>query len=225
MFEGFSEETLGFFSALRMNNNREFFEQMRPVYENAVRGPLVELANALAPTVAAIDPELDIRPARTVSRINRDLRFRKEKIPYRDYMWLGFRRIGEGRMESCGFYFDISAESANWGCGFYHMQPETMANLRAKLKKEPDRVKKILANKAFKAHYDVKGDAYVKQHQPPEGMPEQLGALYRKKSVYAEHTVTDMHQLFSPALVEEIAEGYRILEPFYNLIRECMVKG
>lgn len=224
MFQGFTRETLAFFSALRFNNNRAFFEENRDIYENEVRSPLLALADALAPTVQKIDPQMDIRPARTVSRIHRDLRFRKDKTPYRDYMWIGFRHVGESREETCGFYFDISADAANWGCGYYHMQPETMKNLRNMLLNKPQRVLKVIENKAFARVFSLMGDDYVRQYQPPEGMPESLGALYRKKSVYAEHHLERMDDLFDPGLAERIAKDFLILEPFYLLLRECMVK-
>lgn len=224
MFQGFSEETLAFFAALRVNNNRTFFEEQREAYERAVRQPLIALADALAETVQGIDPQLDVRPARVVSRIHRDLRFRKDKTPYRDYMWIGYRHIGESREETCGFYFDLSADAAHWGCGYYHMQPATMQNFRKLLVATPGRVQKIIENGAFAARLSVLGDAYVRQHQPPEGMPEALKPLYRKKSIYAQHTLEDMGLLFSGALVDAIAKDFQTLAPFYALLRECMVK-
>lgn len=224
MFTGFTEETIAFLAAIRFNNNRAFFEENRQVYEEAVRGPLIALVEALGPAVQRIDPLLDIRPARTVSRIHRDLRFRKDKTPYREYMWLGFRRVGESREETCGFYFDLSAEHANWGCGYYHMQPETMQNLRRLLREKPQAVQKVVGARAFQRRFALMGDSYVRQHQPPEGMPPALAQIYRKKSVYAEHHLESMADLFSPALAQTIADDFAVLAPFYALLRSCMVK-
>lgn len=223
-FTGFTEEAFAFFATLQVNNNREFFEENRAVYENAVRKPLVALAEALAPTIQEIDPRFDIRPVRTVSRIHRDLRFRKDKTPYRNYMWVGFRYQGESRQETCGYYFDISAQASHWGCGFYNMYPETMQNFRDKLIAEPKRVLKIIHASTFAATYDVKGDAYVRQHRPPEGMQEELGALYQKKAIYAEHQAADLAELLRPDLAERLARDFLALAPFYNLLRECMIK-
>lgn len=224
MFEGFSQDTLSFFAALQVNNNKPFFEENRQVYEQAVRKPLHDLVDVLAPVVLEIDPQLDIRPTRTVSRIHRDLRFGRNKTPYREYMWAGFRRVGESREETCGFYFDLSATSANWGCGFYHMNADTMRSFRNKLVKEPARVQKIINNVKFKASFQLMGDAYLRQHQPPEGMAPELGELYRRKAVYAEHHVDDMGELFSPGLADRIAGDFKTLGPFYTFLRECMVK-
>ncbi|MED9957791.1 MAG: DUF2461 domain-containing protein [Christensenellales bacterium] len=224
MFTGLPREMLAFFAALRFNNNRAFFEENRAIYERFVRRPLLELAEALAPVVREIDPDVDVRPQRAVSRIYRDLRFRRDKTPYREYMWIGFRHPGESREETCGFYFDVSADEANWGCGYYHMQAEFMQNLRARIVTQSRRVERIVTDPAFAAEFSLMGPAYQRQHAPPPGLCAPLAELYRKKTVYAEHHVTDFERLFSPALADDIASGFRTLAPFYALLRECMVR-
>jgi uncharacterized protein (TIGR02453 family) len=115
MFEGFSREMVAFFVSLSMNNNKAFFDENKQTYERFVKRPLTELCEALSPTVLSIDPLFDVRPARSVSRIYRDVRFSRNKSPFRDYMWIGFRRVGESSEDSCGFYFDVSATDAQWG--------------------------------------------------------------------------------------------------------------
>lgn len=67
MFQGFTSETFEFYMAIRFNNNREFLQANQEWYQSAVRKPLVELCQALAPTVEAIDPQLDTRPGRCVA--------------------------------------------------------------------------------------------------------------------------------------------------------------
>ncbi len=224
MFGGFTQELIAFFSMLRFNNNRPFFEEHREMYERAVHAPLVALADALAPVVHEIDPLLDTRPARAVSRIYRDVRFRKDKTPYRDYMWIGYRRVGESREETCGFYFDISAEAANWGCGYYHMQQAYMRRLREALRERPGHVLSIVSAPEFAERFSLEGELYARQHQPPDDLPAPLHALYRKKNVFAEHHLENMNLLFSPALADQIAEDFRALSPFYELLRDCMIR-
>ena len=223
MFTGFPREMVAFFAALRFNNNHAFFEEHRELYERAVKAPLTALSHALAPAVLAIDPLLDIRPGRALSRIHRDVRFRRDKSPFRDYMWIGYRRTGESREETCGFYFDVSADSAHWGCGYYHMQQPVMRRLRETILARPGRVLTIVEAPAFQARFSLLGETYARQHQPPEGLEKGLHDLYRKKNVYAEHSLEDMDKLFTPQIAEEIAADFRALQPFYELLRECMV--
>lgn len=80
-FQGYSEDARAFFMALRFNNNREFFQGNREWYLRDVRTPSLALAEALAKEIEAIDSEIDARPHRALSRINRDTRFSRDKSP------------------------------------------------------------------------------------------------------------------------------------------------
>ena len=97
MFQGFTDRTFEFFMAIKFNNNRQFFHENHAWYEEALRNPLRDLAADLAPVIETMDPALETRPEKVVSRINRDIRFSNDKSPYRDYMWLAFRRPGDQR--------------------------------------------------------------------------------------------------------------------------------
>lgn len=221
-FEGFPKEMPAFFTMLSFNNTRAFFEENRALYESAVRAPLLALAEALVPVALSIDPLFDARPSRIISRIRRDTRFSRNKSPYREYMWLGFRRLGESREETCGFYFDFSATEAHWGCGYYHAQRGYMDALRASLVRDSEGALAIVTEPRFAGQFNLCGEAYVRQFGPPESLPEPLRPLYAKKSLYAEHTLDDLSLLFKPALADAVAEGFEALAPFYRLLRACM---
>ena len=119
MFSGFRDDTFEFFMALAFNNNREFFHANHDWYERSVRRPLCELCADLAPVLFAIDRDIEVRSARVVSHINRDLRYSRDKSPYRDYMWLGFHRAGLDKRDCFHYYFDIGAQGGNIGIGMY----------------------------------------------------------------------------------------------------------
>ena len=220
-FQGFSTEALAFFAAVRFNNSREFMNENREIFERAVKRPLVLLAEQLAPTAQAIDPQIDPRPARAVSRIWRDVRFSRDKSPLRDHMWISFNPVGETKGDSCCFYFQITADSAGWGCGFWQMRPESMENLRRILREKPAYVKNIVSAPNFAAQYEIRGESYQRQHQPPEGMDAALGEIYRRKCVFCEHSVENLDELARPELARQIAEGFRTAAPLYRLLRAC----
>ena len=92
MFQGYNDETFEFFMAIGFNNNVDFFHSNHDWYLRGVREPSLRLAEALSPVIEEIDDSLERRPNRVVSRINRDIRFSKDKSPYRDYIWLSFHR-------------------------------------------------------------------------------------------------------------------------------------
>lgn len=91
-------ETLRFFRDLARNNRKSWMDANRERYESAAVAPLRELVAALAPTVLALDPGFDTRPrfGTTLSRINRDIRFAKDKTPYRTRMYVQFAGAASG---------------------------------------------------------------------------------------------------------------------------------
>lgn len=214
MFEGFTRETFEFFMALRFNNNREFFLDNEDWYRRAVRGPCLALAEELAPAVQKLDPALETRPHRVVSRINRDIRFSKDKSPYRDYIWLAFRRPGEERRTTLGVYFDVSDTGASYGMGFYDENKPLMNALRRRIHLEPEAVRAVFtrALTRFELHPNQ-----IKRMDIPKTVPEDLKVFYPLRGFYVSREI-EQKALMSRALVKELADGYEWLVPLYRYI-------
>ena len=215
MFQGYSNETIEFFLAIRFNNNRPFFLENRDWYLRAVRQPSLALAEALAPVAEEIDPDLERRPHRVVSRINRDIRFARDKSPYRDYVWLAFRRPGEDRGRSLGMYFDIGDSGASYGMGFYRENRGLMDALRRRMELAPDEVLELCAPVLSEFTLYAEPNRRIKV---PENVPEALRPWYAAKGFYFEKSVTDFDLIFSPALAEEVKAGFQRLKPLYRYL-------
>ena len=219
MFQGYSRETFEFFMAIRFNNNREFFTENRDWYLRAVREPSYALAEALAPTLRDFAPDLDYRPYRVVSRINRDIRFSNDKSPYRDCLWLSFKPAGEEGKTMPGFYVDVRDEGVSYGMGFYRGNPEIMSALRRRMAASPEQIIGLLN--------DLTQDGYelycvpVRRMKLPDGVPEALRGLYCAKGFYLEKSIDDFAVIQSPSLAEEIGMGYGRLAPLYRYILDA----
>lgn len=217
MFEGFSEDTFSFFMAIGFNNNREFFHDNHDWYMNAVRKPLYDLAEALNETVEEIDPLLERRPNKVVSRINRDIRFSNDKSLYRDYMFLAFRRPGEERKTTMGLYFDISPSGASYGAGFYSPNKPLMNALRTQIRLDPERAERALDIADFTMHPDT-----IKKMKVPEGVPQSLHEWYRLRGFYVEKSTDDFDLLMSPKIVDVVCRDFRRIAPMYSFIQELI---
>ena len=80
-------------------NNREWFREHHDTYLEYVREPLKGLVGEMGPMMLSIDSQFDIESRRSISRINRDLRFTRDKSPYRANMWITFKRLApEGKL-------------------------------------------------------------------------------------------------------------------------------
>ena len=214
MFNGFTDETFEFFMAIRFNNNRDFFQANRDWYQRAVREPCLRLAEALAPVMEEIDPDLETRPWRAVSHINRDIRFSRDKSPYRDYMWLSYRRPGMEKSGTLGLYFDISAaQGASFGMGFYGANAPMMNGFRRQLLQDPGPMEAIWSalREDFRLHRDV-----IKRMKVPEALPECLSDWYPLRSFYLTQALPDFALLKTPELADVLKEGYLRLKPLYR---------
>ena len=213
MFQGFTDRTFEFLMAIRFNNNREFFLANHDWYEHDVRTPCLDLAEALNDAVEAIDPSLERRPHKVVSRINRDVRFSNDKSPYRDYLWLAFRRPGEERHSTLGVYVDISDQAIHYGMGFYDENKPLMKAHRAQLVKDSSEFGLIARD--IEPRFQLFANAY-KRMPIPESIPEPLKKWYPLRGFYVEAEVNDDDVIRSSALVDVISDGYRSLKPMYD---------
>lgn len=216
MFQGYNDETFEFFMAIRFNNNADFFHSSHDWYLRGVREPSLALAEALSETVEAIDASLERRPNRVVSRINRDIRFSNDKSPYRDYIWLSFRRPKDERVNSAELYFDLSASGGSFGMGYYRATKPLMNALRRRMVTEPERVAKLMS--PVLREFTLSTDNY-RRMAVPETIPEILRPLYPTRGFYFSKPLNDFALLKSPALAEEIARGYRLLTPMHQYLQ------
>ena len=214
MFQGYSNETFEFFMAIRFNNNRPFFQDNRDWYLRAVREPSLLLAQDLNALMEEIDPDIERRPQRVVCRINRDVRFSKDKSPYRDQVWMPFRRPYPDRGGMPCFYFHLGADGGEYGMGFYHENRLMMDNLRARMAARPQEMISLLNDLK---DYSLGVDQRVRLPLP-EGLPDELSAIYRARSLYFFKNCVDFEVIKSAKLTDVLAESFRQLAPIYRYI-------
>ncbi len=215
MFQGYPDETVEFFMAIRFNNNADFFHSNHDWYLRAVREPSLALAEALAPAIEELDSDLERRPNRVVSRINRDIRFTRDKSPYRDYLWLSFHQYGEDRSNHLEIYFDISADSGNFGMGYFRPERGTMNALRRRILLEPGRVTELFSQ--LDADFDVYTHSYKRMKIPP-AVPKALKPLYAARGLGFQHSQLDFHLLKSPELKDALIGDIHRLTPMYRYL-------
>ncbi len=219
MFTGFPEETLQFFLDLRFHNNAAWFRENRERYEQYVRAPFYDLIADLVPTMQAIDPLIEIRPHKVLSRINRDTRFSKDKSPYRDHLWLWFKRGGEERWMSLGYWFEYGAEYLSWGLGSWGENRPLMDRFRRELAANPRRYGGIIHSCGLpERHLMLDGDRFRRLEIPP-GLPERLVPWYTLRSFAVMQTQPDPALVGSRALLGQLIADFRAMGPILQMFR------
>lgn len=225
MFTGFPEETIRFFMELRLHNETSFFHAHQQEYRAYVREPFYSLIAALAPAALAVDPDIETRPDKCLSRINRDTRFSKDKSPYRDHLWFLFRRAGESRDNAAMYWFELGPDRLEWGLGFWGRNQPAMDALRRRIADKPREVQAAFRQAGVPdKDLQIFGDRYLRM-KPPDGLPLALAALYPLKEIYVQRVEPPFHLCYSAELTDIVARDMLRLKPLYALFRGMADEG
>jgi uncharacterized protein (TIGR02453 family) len=149
----FSNSFFKFFDGLAKNNNKEWFEKNRPVYENEVKAPFRKLVEDVTTKLSKDLPELSRDAGKSIFRINRDIRFSKDKSPYKNHVAAVFSPLGTKDLDYPGFYIHFGLDEVMVGGGKYFVSKEQLAKIRQEIFYNNDTFKKLLNDKAFKKVY------------------------------------------------------------------------
>lgn len=216
-FKGFPKKAVIFFLSIKGNNNKAWFEEHKQDYLENVLKPAQELVRDLSGSMLKIDPQINTNPAKIIARIYRDVRFSKDKSPYKSRLFFTFKRPGDEWMDAPGFYFEIDHESYGFGMGIYDASLETMKTFRAKIEADPAEFFKTTAFYRKKGSmFELGGDRYKRPKF--ETKNEKLREWFMMKNFYFYcHRPADKI-LTSPKLEALMEKGYKELAPLYKYL-------
>jgi len=213
-------ETMAFLVALAENNTTAWFAENKARFERDVRQPLLRMAEGLAPAMAALDPLLQLEPASVVSRIRRDIRFSRDKSPFRSTQWLAFKRRSKEWTGRPAFFMEFGPEMFRHGMGFYSAGTKTMAALRSLAQERSADYAEAMA-RAQAAGYALWGDEY-KRPRIPLGQPLFVQELFRRRNVCMMRTGEPGEAVGNAGLIGLLAEGFASLAPLYRFWLEAV---
>src|SRR2546422_10517432 len=149
-FAAFPEQGLQFLRSLKRNNNREWFQRHKGIYEQHVKQPMTDLIDVLAAEFQQFAPEMLASPKVSAYRIYRDTRFSKNKSPYKTHVAAVFPRSGLGKHEGAGFYLHIDPAELLIGGGLYMPLPEDLNAVRSHIAENSKSFLKIVDGRQFR---------------------------------------------------------------------------
>jgi len=224
----FTKRALGFFRGLARHNEKSWFEAHRDEYEAEVRGPMRELLGDLDVRFAEFAPEIGADPKRSVFRINRDIRFSKDKSPYKTHAACWFhhlnaeRNVGAGAYAgSAGYYFHLEPGGRSMiGAGLW-MPPRPQLNaVRKAIADDPHGFDRM-ARSIPRRFGPLDDDGTLKRM--PRGYSEDHPAAkwLRFQSFTTGRTLTDT-QVTSASLVTLLAREYEALLPLVRWLNDAL---
>ncbi len=222
-FPGFPLGLLHFLHDLSKHNNRDWFQANKPRYEQELLAPSLGFIEAMADPLAKISPHFRAVPKKvggSLMRIYRDVRFAKDKRPYKTNVGIQFRHEKGRDVHAPGFYFHIDADEVFFGAGIWHPDSQSLAKIRKAIDKRPAEWKKAKSAKAFRDRYELSGDSLKR---PPRGYDAdhpQIDDLKRKDFIGI--CKIDHDALLDPSLVKEAAAAFRAAKPLMAFLCQAI---
>ncbi len=224
-FDGFPKDFFVFFGELKSRNDRGWFEANKQRFRDSVQAPMSAFISAMAPRLARISKHFvaDPRPnGGSMFRIYRDIRFAKDKRPYKEHAACHFRHVQGRDVHAPGFYMHFASDEVFFGGGMWMPPTEALAKIRWAIANRPSGWRAIRADRGFaKAFDDIEGEALTR---PPRGFNPDHPLIddIKKKSFFAMHQ-SSAKSARSPKLVEEVADTFKAASPLMKFL--CAAQG
>ncbi len=221
-FTGFRPEAIQFLADLAVNNERAWFQGRKAVYERLLKRPLEELCIALDERFVARGIPLRADPARSPFRIYRDVRFSKDKSPYKTNIGASFPWAEGGperQAHAGGGYFHLQPGEIFVGGGMWHPEPAYLGAWRRTIDQDPARVHAAIEDPGFVAQYGHLSHEEGSLKRVPTGFaPDHPDAeLLKLKDVVFGRRLSD-EEAFSPGLPDTLADALAAAVPVFRLL-------
>ena len=169
-FQGFPRDAAAFLAELTKNNDRDWFQRQKGRYAESVQEPARALVRALGEWFAGFAPHVvadDRKVGGSLMRINRDVRFSKDKRPYDPRVAAQFFHELGKKASAPGYYVHIGPEGVTFGAGIWRPETPALASIREKIVAKPDDWAAVRDDKAFRKAFPEIGGESLKR--PPRG--------------------------------------------------------
>ena len=218
-FSGFTRETTRFLKGLSRNNNKAWFDAHRDDYEEHYLAPAKKFVEAMGARLVKLAPDVVAEPRvnGSIFRVNRDIRFSKDKTPYKDHIDLWFWEGRSRKQAISGFYLRVRADGVDIGAGAHHFEKPTLDAYRKRV--ADARSGEALAKLALKlerAGFPVRGEQYKKLPRGVEPISEVRDKLMRHGALFSDVDEKRPSELFSSAFLNFCLARWRKLAPLHR---------
>lgn len=224
-FEGFSKETIKFLKNLKKNNNRPWFEAHKEEFERNVKFPMQSLIASLYPYFQRFAPEVEVHPKRSIFRIYRDVRFSKDKSPYKTHIAAHFVPRGKKKgTEGPGYYLHIEPGQVFVGAGIYMPAADQLKKIRKALVDRSEEFFFLIHEPSFKKMFGKpegeKLQRVPRGYEPGHPMAEWL--KFKQFFVFVEWPESRCHE---KALLKDVARAFETATPLVRFLDQATTTG
>jgi len=216
--------TIKFLKDIKKNNNKPWFEKNRSVYEKA-RADFASFIQQVIDKHGKNDPSIQNIVAKDcLFRINRDVRFAKDKSPYKSNFGASINKSGRKGENSAGYYFQVQPDRNFAGGGIWMPEPNELKKVRQEIDYNFADFKKIISSKKFKSIYgDLdRSEEFLLRRVPKGYEPDNPAAEYLKLKSFVAISFFSDADLSSKDLVKKTVAAFEALQPLIEFLNESM---
>lgn len=219
----FTKQTFSFLSSLSENNNREWFEEHKQEYEDCVREPALDFISDMDEELRAISKHFRAVPKKvggSLMRVQRNLRFSRDKTPYKTNIGIQFRHEVGKDIHAPGYYVHIEPGECFVAVGLWHPEADILFKIREGILKNGDTWVAARDNKIFRKHFSLEGDmltnaprGYTKDHPLVEDL--------KRKDFIGLATLSET-EVTSKNFRTLVVERFKQAEPYMRFLCEAV---
>lgn len=213
-----TNKSVVFLDDLKENNNRPWFQDNKERYE-AMQAEMISFADEVLIHLAKQDEIETLSGKKSLYRIYRDIRFSKNKTPYKINRSGIFKRKGAERRGS--YYFSISPNETFIGGGFFGPEKDDLKLIRQQIELDAEPLVKVLKNKKIKQFYGKLEGSQLKTVPRGFSIDNPNIELLRHKSFIFRHSFTK-EEVLKAGFAKKVAEGFLILQPFLDVMTDYL---
>lgn len=216
------KSTLQFLKQIQLNNNKAWFDSHKDIYGNA-RQAFIDSVAEIINAMKTFEPDLGHLTAKEcIFRINRDVRFSKDKRPYKNNMSAYFNRAGK-KGDGAGYYVHIEPGNSFAAAGVWMPEAPNLSKIRQEIDYNFDEWKKIVSSTAFKSKFVNGVDTSDTLVRPPKGYEETNPAIdiLKLKSFVIRRSFSD-EALQEKSFTSELAKTFKIAKPMLDFINRSL---
>ncbi len=216
----FNHSFLQYFEELSSNNSTSWFDQNRKWYEKEVKIPFQDFIDELIIQLRTIDSDIHIEPSEAIFRINNDIRFTKEKIPYKTWMSANVSAMGKRMKEYPGFFIQANHEYLMIAGGVYNPEKEKLYQIRQQIMQDPDAFIRAVRNPEFLNLFGgLRGDQHIQLPAEFRSIVERIPEISFKQFHFK--IELNANTLLSPNLPQIIREYFISARDLHHFLRRA----
>ncbi len=209
-----SQENLDFLKDLKNNNNREWFTKNKSVYEKFYN-ETVAFADAVINELRKHDHIENVSGKKSLMRIYRDVRFSKDKSPYKSNWGMGFSRAT--KLLRGGYYVHLEPNGCFVGGGFWNPNPADLLRMRKEISINPKEFRAILNDKAFRNTFgELFGEKLKTIPKGFEKDDEAIDLLQFKQFLISKKFTNK--EVTAPDFYKKVDETFQTMRPFFDFM-------